>query len=166
MYNCAPLQPSFFLLPPPLPAEAMSCGLINSALMGAQQEGGGGGGPGSQVCGMLCSATALSPRDKPFLRERGLTWGWRQWTLCSDNGRPACRLEREKTQLMTRERNKYAQEFILRAFYSLQTRSNLALSPRCTESPILWLRLSFWSGLLSRACLQMKNKRVTMDVRH
>lgn len=27
----------------PPPAEAMSCGLINSALMGAQQEGGGMG---------------------------------------------------------------------------------------------------------------------------
>lgn len=50
----------------PPPAEAMSCGLINSALMGAQQEGGGveGGGWRSQVCGMWRSVTALSLRDK------------------------------------------------------------------------------------------------------
>lgn len=33
--------------------------------MGAQQDGGGvEGGWRSQVCGMWCSATALSPRDK------------------------------------------------------------------------------------------------------
>lgn len=42
IYNCTPpfpLSPLSLLLPPP--AEAMTCGLINSALMGAQQDGGG-----------------------------------------------------------------------------------------------------------------------------
>lgn len=49
----------------PPPAEAMSCGLINSALMGAQQDGGGVEGRWrSQVYSMWCSVTALSLRDK------------------------------------------------------------------------------------------------------
>lgn len=56
MYNCMPLSlPPFSLLMPP-PAEAMSCGLINSALMGAQQDGGGVQGVGGgllEVAGLL-----------------------------------------------------------------------------------------------------------------
>lgn len=64
IYNCIPrLSPFFLLLPPP--AEAMSCGLINSALMGAQQDRGGvEGGWRLQVCGIWHSVTALSSRDK------------------------------------------------------------------------------------------------------
>lgn len=54
----------FTLLPPPL-AEAVSCGLINSALMGAQQDGGeverGVGGRRFVACG---SIMALFQRDK------------------------------------------------------------------------------------------------------
>lgn len=42
VYNCiSPTSSSFPFYPPSTPlAEAVSCGLINSALMGAQQDGG------------------------------------------------------------------------------------------------------------------------------
>lgn len=70
MYNCkpssnpppspsSPATTSPMPFPPlPPPAEAMSCGLINSALMGAQQDG-----RGLEVAGLphmaLCNAAAL-----------------------------------------------------------------------------------------------------------